>query len=73
MVYAGEPADLPDCVIPRVGAVVDYFGLAIMRQLETLGVLMFNPTPSIEISRDKLYTHQVSDRFEHSLLIHTAC
>jgi len=59
VVYSGTKIPLPDCVIPRVGAVVDYFGLAIMRQLETLGVKMFNPTPSIEISRDKLYTHQV--------------
>jgi len=49
----------PDAVIPRVGANVDYFGLAVMRQLESLGVQVFNPSSSIEISRDKMYTHQV--------------
>jgi hypothetical protein len=27
IVYAGERIALPDCVIPRVGAMVDYFGL----------------------------------------------
>lgn len=59
IVVAGEKVPLPDCVIPRVGAAVDYFGLAIMRQLETLNVLVFNPSPAIEIARDKLYTHQI--------------
>jgi hypothetical protein len=29
IVYAGEKIPLPDCVIPRVGAMVDYFGLVI--------------------------------------------
>ena len=58
-VYQGEPIALPDAVIPRVGANVDYFGLAVMRQLESLGVKVFNPSASIEISRDKMYTHQV--------------
>lgn len=59
ILYAGEKLPLPDCVIPRVGAAVDYFGVAVMRQLQMLGVLMFNPPDSIEVSRDKLYTHQV--------------
>ena len=58
-VYMGEAIALPDAVIPRVGANVDYFGLAVMRQLESLGVQVFNPSASIEISRDKMYTHQV--------------
>ena len=58
-VYMGEAIALPDAVIPRVGANVDYFGLAVMRQLESLGVKVFNPSASIEISRDKMYTHQV--------------
>ena len=59
IVYRGKNVQLPDCVIPRVGANVDYFGLAVLRQLEALGVLVFNPVNAIEISRDKLYTHQV--------------
>ena len=59
IIYRGKSVQLPDCVIPRVGANVDYFGLAVLRQLEALGVLVFNPVNAIEISRDKLYTHQV--------------
>jgi gamma-F420-2:alpha-L-glutamate ligase len=59
LVYAGEIVEAPDAVMPRVGANVDYFGLAVLRQLEALGVTVFNPVNSIEIARDKLYTHQV--------------
>ena len=59
IIYRGSPVQLPDAVIPRVGANVDYFGLAVLRQLEALDVLVFNPVNAIEISRDKLYTHQV--------------
>ena len=59
VVYAGTPIDLPDAVIPRVGANVDYFGLSVMRQLEQWGIKVYNPSASIEISRDKLYTHQI--------------
>ena len=59
VVYRGQQIPLPAAVIPRVGANVDYFGLAVLRQLEALGVRVFNPVNAIEISRDKLYTHQV--------------
>ncbi len=30
---AGQTIPLPDCVMVRVGAVVDYFGLAVLRQV----------------------------------------
>ena len=59
VVYKGQEVDLPAAVIPRVGANVDYFGLAVLRQLEALGVRVYNPVNAIEVSRDKLYTHQV--------------
>jgi len=57
--YDGKLIPLPDVVIPRVGANVDYFGLAVLRQLESRGVCVLNPSSAIEISRDKLYTHQI--------------
>ena len=59
VVYKGKEVALPAAVVPRVGANVDYFGLAVLRQLEALGVRVFNPVNAIEVSRDKLYTHQV--------------
>jgi glutathione synthase/RimK-type ligase-like ATP-grasp enzyme len=37
-----------------------------MRHLEALGVHVFNPVKSIEISRDKLYTHQIMVRYHQS-------
>lgn len=58
ILYNGKPVDLPDCIITRVGASVDYFGLAVIRQLEKMGGLILNPRSSIEISRDKLLTVQ---------------
>jgi len=55
----GEPVPLPDFVLPRTGAGTTYFALAVLRHLERLGVKSFNTSHSIEIAKDKLYTHQV--------------
>jgi RimK family alpha-L-glutamate ligase len=49
---------LPDAVLPRLGAKINYFSLAVVRQLEKLGVLVLNPNTALEISKDKLYTLQ---------------
>lgn len=56
--YDGNPVELPDIILVRVGALVDYFGLAVIRQLERMGVTVLNGSTSIEISRDKLQTMQ---------------
>ncbi|MDF1677913.1 MAG: RimK family alpha-L-glutamate ligase [Legionellaceae bacterium] len=45
---------LPDFILPRVGANVSYFGLAMIRQLEQLGVYVCNGSESISMSKDKL-------------------
>lgn len=58
ILYKGVKVKLPDCVYPRLGASIDYYGMALIRQLEKNGVLILNPTLSIEISRDKLYSLQ---------------
>ncbi|WBW94961.1 ATP-grasp domain-containing protein [Oceanirhabdus sp. W0125-5] len=55
----GEPADIPDFVIPRLGAHTSYFSLAILRQLEKLGVHIVNAPDNIEMVKDKLYTQQM--------------
>jgi len=55
----GEPVSLPDFVLPRMGAGTTYFALAIIRHLERLGVYCVNSSQSIEIVKDKLYTHQI--------------
>lgn len=55
----GKPIDLPDFVLPRMGAGTTYFALAVIRHLERLGVPCFNCANSIDIVKDKLYTHQI--------------
>lgn len=56
----GSPVPLPDFVLPRC-YVIDsgYFSLAVVRQLERLGVPIFNDSSSIEMVADKMHTHQV--------------
>ncbi len=55
----GKLADLPDVLIPRMGAGTTYFGLAVIRHLERLGCYTLNSSQSIETVRDKLYSHQI--------------
>ena len=51
--------DLPDVVVPRTGSGTGYFGFAILRHLERLGVATTNPSHAIEATKDKLYAHQI--------------
>lgn len=55
----GESVELPDFLIPRMGAGTTYFALAIIRHLERLGVYCVNSSQSVETVKDKLYTHQI--------------
>lgn len=55
----GHEVALPDFLLPRLGAGTTYFALAVIRQLERLGVQTFNSSQSIETVKDKLYTHQI--------------
>lgn len=55
----GKPTPLPDFIIPRLGSNTTYFALAIIRQLEKLGVYSCNGAETIEIVKDKLHMHQL--------------
>lgn len=56
----GKAAPLPDFVFPYFNHLDHgYFSLAITRQLERLGVHVFNTADVIEMVRDKLHTHQI--------------
>lgn len=55
----GKPTPLPDFIIPRLGSSTTYFALAIIRQLEKLGVYTCNGAETIEIVKDKLHMHQL--------------
>ena len=51
-----------DAVIPRIGASVTFFGTAVVRQFEQMGVYCVNPSHAISVSRDKLRAMQVLSR-----------
>lgn len=55
----GETVELPDILIPRMGASTSYFALAVIRQLERLGVTCINSSLGIETVKDKLFSHQI--------------
>ncbi len=56
----GKSMPLPDFVLPRTYVIdTGYFALAVIRQLERLGVFVYNDSACIEMVADKLHTHQV--------------
>ena len=55
----GSPTELPDFLLPRMGAATTYFGLAVIRHLERLGVPTVNESVAIETVKDKLWSHQI--------------
>jgi len=57
--YNGEPAARYDAVIPRIGASVTQYGLAVLRQFEMSGVWPLNESVAIGRSRDKLRSMQI--------------
>ena len=60
--YNGEKLLGYDAVIPRIGASVTYYGLAVLRQFEMMGVYPANESVAIERSRDKLRSMQLLAR-----------
>lgn len=62
--YQGRhPADY-DAIIPRVGASVTYFGTAVVRQFEQMGVFCANNAQGITNARDKLRSLQILSRHD---------
>lgn len=48
-----------DAIIPRIGAQRTFYGTAVVRQFELMGVYSINPSLSITRSRDKLHSLQL--------------
>src|SRR6266403_562611 len=65
--YQGEPAGPVDAVIPRIGASITFFGLAVVRQFEMMGVFCINESQAIARSRDKLRALQLLSRHDLGL------
>jgi ribosomal protein S6--L-glutamate ligase len=51
-----------DAVIPRIGASITFYGLAVLRQFEMMGVYPVNESVAIGRSRDKLRSLQLLSR-----------
>ena len=51
-----------DAVIPRIGASITFYGTAVVRQFEQMGVFTLNGSHAITVARDKLRALQVLSR-----------
>ena len=56
--YDGILTKLPDLLLTRTGSGTDYFGAAVIREIEKLGVIVINNSNAVELVKDKLATHQ---------------
>ena len=60
--YKGEVLEGYGAVIPRIGASVTFYGTAVLRQFEMMGVYPLNESVAISRSRDKLRSLQLLSR-----------
>ncbi len=62
--YRGKALGDFDAVMPRIGASITFFGLAVVRQFEQMDVYTPNTAHGIANSRDKLRSIQILSRHE---------
>ncbi|GAA4822589.1 putative alpha-L-glutamate ligase [Marinicella pacifica] len=60
--YRGEDLTDFDAVIPRIGASITFYGTAVLRQFEMMGVYPLNESVAVTRSRDKLRSLQLLSR-----------
>ncbi len=60
--YKGEKLEGFDAIIPRIGASITFYGTAVVRQFEMMGVYCLNESVAISRSRDKLRSLQLLAR-----------
>lgn len=61
VIFKGKPL-VVDAVIPRIGASKTFYGTAVVRQFEMMGVYALNESQAISRSRDKLRSLQLLSR-----------
>ena len=59
IVYNGKPLEDFDAIIPRIGASKTFYGTAVVRQFEVMGVFSASDSQAISRSRDKLRSMQI--------------
>lgn len=57
--YKGKPVKGIDAVIPRIGVTSTFYGTAVLRQLEMMGVYTPNSSDAVLSARDKLRSLQI--------------
>ena len=62
IMFNGNPLENFDAVIPRIGASRTFYGTAVVRQFEVMGVFSANESQAISRSRDKLRCMQILAR-----------
>lgn len=62
VMYQGSPIEGVDAVIPRIAASYTFYGTAVVRQFEMMGVYSVNESQAISRSRDKLRSMQLLSR-----------
>jgi ribosomal protein S6--L-glutamate ligase len=62
--YRGEPLSDYDAILPRIGASITFYGLAVVRQFEQMDVYTPNTSNGIANSRDKLRSIQILSRHD---------
>ena len=60
--FKGEAITGLDAIIPRIGASISFYGTAVVRQFEMMGVYSVNESVAITRSRDKLRALQLLSR-----------
>ena len=60
--YRGKPLEGFDAIIPRIGASISHYGLAVVRQFEMMGAYTLNGSVAVNRSRDKLRSLQLLSR-----------
>lgn len=72
LTYDGKELAHYDAIIPRIGASLTFFGTAVVRHFEQMGVYTLNSSQAIAVSRDKLRSLQILSRHEKIGIPHTA-
>lgn len=60
--YMGKDLDYFDAIIPRISSKISFYGTAVVRQFEMMGVYVLNESVAIQRARDKLRALQLLSR-----------
>ncbi len=57
--YDNRELPFYDAVVPRIGASITHYGMAVVRHFQAMGTYCLNSADAIGLSRDKLAAHQI--------------